>query len=205
MASKEDIASQALLLLRADTIASFADDSNEAQIINTMYSDFITSQLSMYPWTFATKKRLLSRETDTPVNEYNYIHIVPAEAMLIWAVFNTDSVGSVPFNDYDIYGAASCRRIYSNYEDLYADYTFYADESTWHPTFVNFITNALASRLAIPVTGDVQLADYYRNIAYGSQQGNSKGGLLGVAMATDSKQKRNEYIFSNPIVSARFS
>jgi hypothetical protein len=51
----------------------------------------------------------------------------------------------------------------------------------------------------------LQLADYYRNIAYGSQQGNSKGGLLGLAMSTDSKQKRNEYIFSDPLTNARFS
>lgn len=205
MPSSIDIASQALILLRANTISSFADDSNEAQVVNVLYTDFMASLLSQYPWTFATKKRLLSRETDTPVNEYSYIHIVPSEALLVWALFDTSNINSSPVRDYDIYGSASGRRVYSNYETLYADYTFYADESTWHPTFVNFAINAFAARLAMPVTGDEKLADYYHTLAYGSLQGNSKGGLLGLAMATDSKQKRNEYIFSDPLTNARFS
>jgi hypothetical protein len=205
MPTNIDIASQALLLIRADTIASFSDDTNNAQIVSTMYDDFINSLLSQYPWTFATKKRLLSRETATPVNEYSYIHIIPSDALLMWAVFDSDRVGATPVREYEIYGSASGRRIYSNYETLYADYTYYADESTWHPTFVNFVINALASRLAVPVTGSVELADYYMKIAYGSLQGNHKGGLLGLAMSTDSKQKRNEFIFSNPLIEERFS
>lgn len=205
MPSSIDIASQALILLRANTISSFADDSNEAQIVNVIYTDFITSLLSQYPWTFATKKRLLNQETGTPLNEYSYIHIVPAEALLVWALFDNSNINTSPVRDYDIYGSASGRRVYSNYSTLYADYTFYADESTWHPTFTDLAISALAARLAMPVTGDLQLADYYRNIAYGSQQGNSKGGLLGLAMSTDSKQKRNEYIFSDPLTNARFS
>jgi len=45
----------------------------------------------------------------------------------------------------------------------------------------------------------------YDKIAYGSGNGNRKGGLFGIAAGMESKQKRNEYIVSSPFTNARFS
>ena len=206
MTTNIDIASQALLLLRANTIASFSEESNEAEIVNTMYSHHIEHLLSIYPWTFATKKRQLSQDTTDPINEYTYSHIIPAETLLIWAVFNSDQVGCTPVVDYDIYSdEASARRIFSNYDTLYADYTFYPDETAWPAYFTQFAISSLAAYLAIPVTGNADLATFYNQQAYGTANSNRKGGLFGVAAATDSKQKRNEFIISSPITDARFS
>lgn len=205
MTSNVSIASQALLLLHANTISSFSDDSNEAEIVNVMYEDHIKGILSTYPWTFATKKRMLTQDTTDPINEYTYSHIVPAEALLIWAVFNSSQVGASPVRDYDIYGTESARRIFSNYEELYADYTIYANETMWPHYFTQFAIHSLAAHLAIPVTGNAELAQHYERIAYGNPSANRKGGLFGLAAATDSKQKRNEFIVSSPIVEARFS
>lgn len=203
--SSIDICSQALTLLRADAISSFSDNTNESDICNQLYEDFVKHIFSIYPWTFSTKKARLNRETDTPINEYRYSHIVPAEALLIWAIFDTSNQGASPVADYDIYASDGTRRIYSNYADIYADYTVYLDEANWPPYFSNFVIHALAAHLAMPVTHNVQLAEYYNAKAYGSLSGNGKGGLFGIAAATDSKQKRNEYIFSSPFTSARFS
>ena len=207
MTTNIDVASQALLLLRANTISSFSEDSNEAEIVNTIYESHIKHLLSMYPWTFATKKRRLTQDTVAPVNEYTYAHIIPAETLLIWAVFDSDQVGCIPVVDYDIYidSGESARRITSNYEDLYADYTIYANETVWPPYFTQFAVNSLAGYLAIPVTGNAELAQFYNQQAYGTANSNRKGGLFGVAAATDSKQKRNEFIVSSPITDARFS
>ena len=205
MATDVSIASQALLLLRADTISSFTEDTDVANICNAMYESHIQHLLSIYPWTFATKKRQLSQDTTAPINEYTYAHIIPAEALLIWAVFNTDQVGAQPVNDYDIYGTESARRIFSNHPTLYADYTIYPNENVWPAYFVQLAINSLASVLAVPVTGNADLAAYYEKQAYGSGNSNRKGGLFGVATSTESKQKRNEYIISSPITEARFS
>ena len=68
-----------------------------------------------------------------------------------------------------------------------------------------FAINSFAAYIAIPVTGDKELAAVYDEIAYGSPSSNRKGGLFGIATATDAKQKRNEMIVSSPIVEARFS
>lgn len=206
MTTDIEIASQALTLLRANTISSFSEDTNESQICDLLYTQHIQHILSIYPWTFATKKRQLSQDTTDPIGEYTYSHIIPSEALLIWAVFNTDSVGARPVNDYDIYSdGASARRIFSNYSTLYADYVIYPDENAWPAYFVQFAIVSLAARLAIPVTGNADLATWYEKEAYGSAAANKKGGLFGVATATDSKQKRNEFIFSSPITEARFS
>ena len=205
MTTDIEIASQACLLLRAETISSFSEDKSEAQIMNTLYGSFVESILAIYPWTFATKKRQLNQDTTAPIGEYQYSHIIPSECMLLWALFSTNSVNSVPITDYDIYGVEGGRRIYSNYSALYGDYTVYTNENNWPAYFRNFAIHALAAHVAIPITGDSDLAAYYTRVAYGSDTANRKGGLLGVAMSTDSKQKRNEYIFSSPIVAARFS
>ena len=205
MATNISIASQALLLLRANTISSFSEDTNEADVCNVLYEEHVKHLLSIYPWTFATKKRLLSQDSTAPINEYTYSHIIPAETLLIWAVFNTDQVGAAPVRDYDIYGTESARRIFSNHETLYADYTIYPDENVWPAYFTQFAIHSLAATLAIPVTGNSDLAAHYDQIAYGTGSSNRKGGLFGIAAATDSKQKRNEFIFSSPFTEARFS
>lgn len=205
MTTNISIASQALLLLRANTISSFSDDSNEAEICNTLYEEHIKHLLAIYPWTFATKKRLLVQDSTAPINEYTYSHIIPAETLLIWAVFNSDQVGVQPVKDYDIYGTESSRRIFSNHSTLYADYTIYPDENVWPAYFTQFAIHSLAATLAIPVTGNADLANHYSQLAYGSSSANRKGGLFGIAASTDSKQKRNEYIISSPFTEARFS
>lgn len=205
MTTDISIASQALLLLRANSISSFTDDSNEAEIANTMYEEHIKNLLSIYPWTFATKKAQLNQDSTAPIGEYTYSHIIPAETLLIWALFQSDEVGDIPIRDYDIYSTDSSRRIYSNYPALYADYTLYRPEVMWPGYFTLFAINSLASYLAIPVTGNADLAAHYYQMAYGSSSANRKGGLLGVAMSTDAKQKRNETIFSAPLIEARFS
>lgn len=203
MATDVSIASEALILLRANTISSLSDDSNEGEILNTLYPDFVEHILGMYPWSFAMKKRQLNQDSTAPIAEYTYSHIIPAEALLIWTVFQDTSTR--PVRDYDIYGVEGGRRIYSNYSTLYADYTVYTDENNWPPYFRNFAKHALAAYIAVPVTGNQSLADQYNRLAYGSLNSNGKGGLFSQAAAIDSKQKRNEYLYSSPLTEARFS
>lgn len=205
MATDVGICSQALLLLRANTISSMSGDSNEAEICNTLYKPFIKSLLTLHPWTFAMKKRQLNQDTTAPAFGYPYSHIVPAEALLVWGVYDTDSDGAAPIVDFEMFGVEGGRRIYSDYSTLYADYTVYTAESNWPPYFEQFVVNALAAHLAMPVTGSATLMEYYDKIAYGSGNANRKGGMYGVAAITDSKQKKNPQVAHNPFVSARFS
>ncbi len=200
------VANQALRLLRATPVVStFNDGSAAGNILLDMYDDHIKALFSMYPWTFATKKALLVADATSPVNEYKYSHEIPAEAMLVWAVFNSSLVGARPVVDYDMYGSETERFIFSNYPTLYADYTIDRAEAVWPYYFVQFAVHSLAAHIAMPVTGNMELADYWYRKAYGSANANGKGGFYGIATSTDSKQKRNEYIISSPLTEARFS
>lgn len=205
MASSDiDIASQALGLLRANTISSFDDGSNEADIAKLYYSDFAQDILTRYPWAFAIKKRLFN-QTTAPINEYRYAHIVPTEALRIWSLFPNSSVGSAPINDYDIQAPDGKRKIFSNQNTIYGEYTAYTEESNWPGYFSHFAIHAFAALIALPVTDDDALAAQMHRLAWGSPGEGEKGGKFAVATGIDAQQKPPETILHSPFIDARFS
>lgn len=199
-----DIASQALGLLRANTINSFDDGSNEADIVKLYYNDFIQDILTRYNWSFAIKKRLLN-QTTAPLNEYRYAHIVPAEALRIWSLFPVGTVGAKPINDYDIQAPDGKRKIFSNNNVLYAEYTVYTDESNMPAYFTNFAIYAFAALIALPVTDDAALAESMHQMAWGVPSDGEKGGKFAVATGIDAQQRPAETIVQSPFIDARFS
>lgn len=205
MASSDvDIASQALGLLRANAISSFTDGSNEADIASLYYPDFAQDILTRFPWSFATKKRQFN-QTSEPLNEYRYSHIVPPEALRIWAIYPTATVGAKPINDYDIQAPSGGRRIFSNNPTVYGEYTVYTDESNWPGYFTHFAVHAFAALIAMPVTDDDALAEKMHALAWGSPNSAEKGGKYAVACGVDSTQKPADVIVDSPFIMARFS
>lgn len=204
--SDVDLCSQSLGLLRADSISSLDDGSNEADICSLFYDDFANDVLTRYPWSFCTKKILLVQEDDDPVNEYQYSHIVPGGALRIWALFPDSGVGSAPVKDYEIQADdEGNRRIYSNYSTLYAEYTWRTDESKWPGYFVQFFIHAFAALIAKPVTDQTDLQAEMHQLAWGAPNENEQGGKYGVACKIDAMQKPGEQMQSSPLVEARFS
>lgn len=200
-----DICSQALGLLRADSISSFDEGTNEADICTLFYSNFVNDILTRYPWSFATKKRRLNQDSTAPLNEYRYSHIVPAAVLRVWALFPSDSVGAQPITDYDIQTVDGGRRIFSNSESLWLDHTFYTAESNWPGYFVTFAVKAFAALIAKPVTDQDDLQASLQQQAWGRQDENEQGGAFGTAAKIDAMQKPGENIQSSPLVAARFS
>lgn len=204
VSSDIDIASQALGLLRANTITSFTEGTNEADIAKLYYADFVQDILTRYPWAFVTKKRLLN-QTDAPLNEYQYAHIVPAEALRLWAVYNSGAVGAKPINSFDAAAPNGGREIHSNHNVLYGEYTVYSAESNWPGYFTHFAIHAFAALIAIPVTDDDDLAAKMHRLAWGAADEGENGGKFSVAASIDAQQKPPEEILSSPFIDARFS
>lgn len=203
--SREDIASQGFGLLRADSIASFDEGTNEADIAALFYPDFVLDILTRYPWSFATKKRRLNQDSTAPVNEFQYSHILPGEAQRLWALYDSDAVGAKPITNYDIQGPDGQRRVFSNYPTLYAEYTIYAGEEFWPGYFVHFAIHAWAALTAMTVTDQPDIAQKYHQLAWGAANENEQGGKFGVACKIDAMQKPGEQINSSPLIDARFS
>lgn len=202
--TKFDIASQGFALLRADTVASFTSGSNESDIGSVFYDSFVQDILTRHPWTFATKKRRLNQNGESPVSEYRYAHIIPSECLRVWALFPSSNVGAAPINDYDLQQVDGSRIIYSNYENIYADYTVYVDESFWPSYFVHYAIHAWAALVGHATTGDTALADRMQVLAYGTPQEQEKGGKFGVAVDIDAQQKPADQIIDSPFIAARF-
>lgn len=196
-----ELTSQALSLIRANVISSFTDDSDEAQIADLYYTSFIQDALSRYPWSFATKKKKLNQDSAAPLNEYTYSHIIPAEALVIKQVFDSGQVGAKAVKDYDM----QQKRIYSDYNEIWVEYTAYVDESNFPAYFTNYAMYALAAHLAIPVTDDETLHDRFHTIAYGTPAEGERGGKFKVAAGIDARQRPPEEIHDNVLIAARFS
>lgn len=204
VSSSIDIASQALGLLRENSIDSFDDGTNAADIADLYYDDFAQDILTRYAWNFAKKKRLFN-QTTAPVNEWRYAHIVPAEAQRIWALFPSSAVGANPINQFDIIAPNGKRQIHSNNSVIYGEYTVYTDESNWPAYFTHFAIHAFAALIAMPVTDDTELANYWHIKAWGPPSEGEKGGKFSVATSIDALQQPPEDIPSSPLIDARFS
>ncbi|MCK5606293.1 hypothetical protein KAR91_30615 [Candidatus Pacearchaeota archaeon] len=205
MASSDiNIASQALALVRADPITSFNDGSPEAGIVSLFYNDFVQDMLTRHPWSFATKKRLLNGTTP-PINQYSNAHLIPAECLRLWALYPDSTVGVRPINEYDIQAPDGPRKIFSNHEVLYGEYTIYTAETNWPGYFTHFLIYAFAAVIAIPVTDQPDIAKAMHTLAWGPPSDGEKGGKFSVATGLDAQQKPGEIVYDSPFVAARFS
>ena len=64
MFTKIDLCSMALLKLGEKPIQSLTEDSVAAQLAQTLFNPTVDTLLSMFPWRFATKSLVLTRNSD---------------------------------------------------------------------------------------------------------------------------------------------
>jgi hypothetical protein len=142
----------------------------------------------------------LARLTAAPVNQYNYQFQLPSDLLILKAVYNTDATGIDPVYDYGKLGGV----ILSNELELWIDYQKRVAESTFPAYFHEFLVTALSSVLAIAVTDQANLAQYYQQLAYGTANDNGNGGLFGKAKKLDAMQYPPEEVIPNDLIAARF-
>lgn len=197
-----DIASQGLGLCRGAPISSFSEGTNEADIAGQFYGTFIKDIFSRYPWSFALKKRQLSRDGTAPVNEYLYSFVVPAEVERIFAVYASGSVGAKPITTgWDRVG----NFIFTNNPELWAEYTVYKPESQWPGYFIQLAIHMFATLIAVPYADDRDLRNDLHQITFGQDHENERGGKFGVAASTDAQTKPAQEVSTPDLILARFS
>jgi len=191
----------ALLLIGIDPISSLSESSPAAQACARAYPVIRNSVLSEYNWRVAVRKRQISLLADAvPLNEWTRIHAFPTDMLQgPHAVFGDGS--AAPTHDWEIYDG----RLYSNYESVVIDYSAAPDESAFPPILVDFLGHALAAGLAVPLTGDKDMAAEYRIKAYGAAQLDRNGGLFAAAKRAMAQSQKIKTIQQNgnPLVAAR--
>ncbi len=94
-----DICSRALILIGAEPITSFEDDTTEGLVSSNMYEDIARSNLTSTRWRFSTNQAVLNRLSEAPTGRFNAAYQLPSGYLFVHAVTVND------FQiEYDIYG-----------------------------------------------------------------------------------------------------
>jgi len=77
MSSLVAMSNAALSKVKANSILSLTEDSEEARACNSRYQDIIDSLLQSFPWNFATERTTLTPLTTSPEFEFDYQFLMP--------------------------------------------------------------------------------------------------------------------------------
>ena len=185
-----DIAARALTLIGANPISSFADVSTEALIANNMYEDVAQSSLCQTRWRFATNQAVLNQLTNEPTGRFSIAHQLPVDAMMVHAITVSDLL-----IQYSIYGD----KVFSDSsttDELVADYTFRADETTWPSYFTLAVEYQLAAIFASSIARDDTLTQVMETKAER---------LMAKARNLDSQQQTTRKLVTNRFKTERLS
>ena len=144
--SKEDIVSQALLLIGEAPISSFSEGTG-GLVASNMYDTARDDMLTEYRWRFATGKHELSRLTTAPINEWKYAFQMPTDLLLM--------IRTYPQSKFEVYED----KIYSNSHTLEIDYIFRPDVGSFPAYFVKALSYKLAMEFALSITNNQALSE----------------------------------------------
>ena len=199
--TKLSICSEALIMLGAAPLSSFADGTDEAQVADRLYGDVRDTLLMQYAYSWSVKKVKLARLVAAPTNEWKYNFTLPGDILgNPKAVFNNGNVGARSVREFEIYSDG----IFADYEEIWIDYQFRPEPALFPPYFVRLLKTALAAEFAEPITDQTTKAEYYHVKAYGTANENMRGGLVRVAINIDGADRPAQQIQEFPISDIRF-
>ena len=176
------ICSDALQMLGAKPISSFNEGTDEANVADSLYQDIKKQALLVYPWSFVYKKIALAQLLTAPTTEYRYQYQLPGDRIgPPRSVTTSASVGSPTIRNYRIFGD----KLLTNETSIYIDYPYDVQEYEMPVYFIQLLKYMVAWHLAIPITDQVDKAQYFQGIAVGSASENGRGGYMRTAMNID--------------------
>tara|TARA_R110000764_G_scaffold16369_3_gene45817 strand:+ start:596 stop:1189 length:594 start_codon:yes stop_codon:yes gene_type:complete len=147
-----DICSRALILVGANPISSFDDQTTESTVAVNMYEDIVRASLVNTRWRFATEQAVLNALSDAPTGRWDIAHQLPSDTLMLHGVTVNDTL-----IDYQVYGD----KVFSNLSTadvVIADYTFRAQELNWPSYFVLAVEYSIAVVFATAIARDSSLA-----------------------------------------------
>lgn len=192
------ICSAAFLKLGANAIASFSEATGRATLAANTYPSRKRALMSIYPWRFTMAKVQLARLSAAPVGEWSYAYQLPSDRLVggAFAVFNTTSPNVAAITTYEIFG----EQLLTNETEIYVDYQQNKPEVEWPPYFDEFVIADLCAEWAYAVTDQANLADAWRQKAYGV---NGVSGAYGFARQADSIGSVPQVIENYDLIIAR--
>jgi len=188
--SPVDICSRALILIGADPITSFDDNSTEALVASNLYEDVARASLVNSRWRFATNQSVLNKLAADPTGRYDNAYQLPTDSLMVHAVTANDNL-----IEYQIYG----NKVFANTSDadvIIADYSFRAQEENWPSYFTIAVEYALSTLFATSIARDATLASLMQNQAKDS---------MAKARSLDSQQQTSRKLTTSRFIAERRS
>jgi hypothetical protein len=177
--SKFDICNQALVLVGANTITSFSENTTESKVANQLYESITENMLTRSRWRFAAKQQQLSRSTDEPTARWSAKYSIPSDSLLIHTVTVNDNV--IEFDRYESYILCDA----SSSDTVVADYSFQPSEANFPPYFKQALIFELASLFSGAIARNDTLSTLYQNRAIAQ---------LAIARAQDSQAQTSRKV-----------
>ncbi len=184
-----DICSRALILIGAEPITSFDDDTSEALIAGNMYEDIARTNLTSTRWRFATNQAILNRLSEAPTGRFDSAYQLP-DYLFLHAVTVRDLQ-----IEYNVYGD----KVFCDADPadvLIADFTYRANEVDWPSYFSVCVEYAMAVVFATALIRDTSLSNLMST---------QYEFLMAKARSTDSQQQTTRKVVTSRFITNRRS
>ena len=154
MASTVDICNGALNQLGATTILSLTEDSKNARLCNSRYTQVRDAVFRSHPWNCLQKRVELAADTDAPAWGFSYAYTLPADCLRLLKILDYDS-------NYKVEG----RKILSNASSMKILFiSRVADPNEYDESLRETLSAALGADIAFAVTSNNQTASNMYNL-----------------------------------------
>lgn len=175
------VSNLALTLVGANSIQSFEDDSQEAQIMKQNYELWVIQCFEKYQWRFAIHSGECSKLETAPIPQWEYGYKLPADLIQIIAVFKKNvspetlngvttyknaKEGEPPYQNYQIFANNTLCTDYG--DGIIVNYKKRVPEATWPASFVNFVSYYMAIQLCALVGRQFELQKQLVALTFGS-------------------------------------
>lgn len=151
MATDISICNTGLLLVGADEITSFSDETREARICAALYETTKISELQKHDWSFTRQQTDLARLSTAPLFNYSYAFQIPANTIKIIA---TDILPS----EYRVYQD----KIFSNVKNLKMTHQVDPGEASYPAYFTRLFEYKMSEILSTALLQDENMSQIYR-------------------------------------------
>jgi len=154
MASVVDICNGSLNQLGATTILSLTEDSKNARLCNSRYTQVRDAVFRSHPWNCLQKRVELAADTDAPAWGFSYAYTLPADCLRLLRILDYDS-------NYKVEG----RKILSNTSSMKILYIGrITDPNEYDESLRETLSAALGADIAFAVTSNNQTATNMYNL-----------------------------------------
>ena len=154
MASTVDICNGALNQLGASTILTLTEDSKNARLCNSRFTQVRDAVFRSHPWNCLQKRVELAADTTAPAWGFSYAYTLPADCLRLLRILDYDS-------NYKVEG----RKILSNTSSMKILYIGrITDPNEYDESLRETLSAALGADIAFAVTSNNQTATNMYNL-----------------------------------------